>query len=324
MIRAARLPVVAVLLSLVAIPAAPAGAQTTGAPAAGSLSLVLERAYSMGPRRVALHGQPIRLRGIVTPYVQGQVVEVTARVGTTQLVRTRRTVQAVGNTGQVTVDFRARKLGRVISAVTSFAAGDQPQRRAFAPVFDTFLPVAGGGARGLRVQFLQQRLAALHYAVNRTGVYDDATARAVLAYRKVNGLPRIFSASRFVYGRMAQMRGGFAVRFKGLGRHAEADISRQVLALINPGGRVYRIYHTATGTRSTPTIYGIFRTYRKDFGTNSLGMVHAVYFIRGYAIHGFRSVPTHRASHGCLRIPIPNARFVYNWMRIGTPVATYP
>ena len=37
-------------------------------------------------------------------------------------------------------------------------------------------------------------------------------------------------------------------------------------------------------------------------------MVDSNYFIRGYAIHGYAEVPTYAASHGCLRVPIPDAR----------------
>ena len=46
-------------------------------------------------------------------------------------------------------------------------------------------------------------------------------------------------------------------------------------------------------------------------------MVYSNYFIRGYAIHGYVDVPTYNASHGCLRVPIPNAVSIYNWIRLG-------
>ena len=47
--------------------------------------------------------------------------------------------------------------------------------------------------------------------------------------------------------------------------------------------------------------------YRKEPGTNAHGMVDSSYFIRGYAIHGYVTVPTYNASHGCLRVPVPDA-----------------
>ena len=52
---------------------------------------------------------------------------------------------------------------------------------------------------------------------------------------------------------------------------------------------------------------GSFRVYMKTPGTNAKGMVDSNYFIRGYAIHGYVDVPAFNASHGCLRIPIPDA-----------------
>ena len=47
------------------------------------------------------------------------------------------------------------------------------------------------------------------------------------------------------------------------------------------------------------------------------------YFIRGYAIHGYAEVPTYAASHGCLRVPIPDAASIYSWVKIGTRVDVY-
>jgi lipoprotein-anchoring transpeptidase ErfK/SrfK len=52
-------------------------------------------------------------------------------------------------------------------------------------------------------------------------------------------------------------------------------------------------------------------------------MVDSSYFIRGYAIHGYHEVPTYAASHGCLRVPIPNALSIYDWVQYNTPVDVY-
>ena len=113
------------------------------------------------------------------------------------------------------------------------------------------------------------------------------------------------------------------MRYRRHGRHVEADICRQVIALIGSGGKVERIYPTSTGAPGTPTILGTFRVYMKDPGTNAKGMVASSYFIRGYAIHGYDSVPVYNASHGCLRVPIPDAYSIYAWVKMGTIVDTY-
>jgi lipoprotein-anchoring transpeptidase ErfK/SrfK len=52
-------------------------------------------------------------------------------------------------------------------------------------------------------------------------------------------------------------------------------------------------------------------------------MVHSNYFIGGYAIHGYASVPNYPASHGCLRVPIPNAYSIFNWIDLGDRIFVY-
>ena len=182
-------------------------------------------------------------------------------------------------------------------------------------------PIAGNG--GVVVRMLQKGLAKLHYATSRSGIYDDATALSVMAWRKMTGMARTFSLSEAVVRGVLAGRGKFKVRYPKHGHHVEADLSRQVLALINRG-EVERIYHISSGKPSTPTVLGSFKVYRKSPGTNSHGMVHSSYFIGGYAIHGYVSVPAYAASHGCLRVPIPSAWSIYEWVRMGDIVDVYP
>ena len=179
------------------------------------------------------------------------------------------------------------------------------------------------GAHGPVVKLLQDELARLRYEVPVSGSFDEATGRAVLAFRKVARLERIESANAGVFQRLAHGAGRFRVRYPHDGNHVEADLSRQVLAEIERGGRVRRIITISSGKPSTPTVIGRFRVYRKEPGTNSHGMVDSSYFISGYAIHGYAEVPAYAASHGCLRIPVPDAAAVYAWVQIGYPVDVY-
>ena len=170
---------------------------------------------------------------------------------------------------------------------------------------------------------LQRGLKRLGYAgFSVTGYYGPGTARAVLAFHKVNHMPRIGFASRVVFQKVFERRGSFRLKYPRAGKHVEADLSRQVLVLAR-NGRPERIYHTSSGKASTPTVLGSFRVYRKDAGTNSHGMVHSSYFIGGYAIHGYHSVPTYPASHGCLRVPIPSAWNIFTWVDYGDRVFVY-
>ncbi len=49
----------------------------------------------------------------------------------------------------------------------------------------------GPGASGASVRLLQSELSQLHYAVPLSGVFDEATGRALIAYRKVTGMARV-------------------------------------------------------------------------------------------------------------------------------------
>jgi peptidoglycan hydrolase-like protein with peptidoglycan-binding domain len=178
------------------------------------------------------------------------------------------------------------------------------------------------GSRGTGVRALQRRLKDLGYVTPINGHYGGSTARAVLAFRKVNGFSRTTSAGRTVFRRLARGGGGFKARYPKAGKHVEFDWSRQVLALLR-GSRPQIVLHTSSGAPSTPTVFGKYRFYRKHPGYNAKGMYYSVYFVGGYAIHGFSPVPTYPASHGCLRIPIPTAKRVYGWVSLGDPIYTY-
>ena len=152
--------------------------------------------------------------------------------------------------------------------------------------------------------------------------YNDASRRAVLAFRKVNGMPRTTSATSNIFKMVAGRKGRFKPKYPGGGRHVEVDISRQVMALIDHGRAQYT-YHVSTGAPSTPTIRGHFNFYSKQPGYNSSQMYYSVYFHGGYATHGYHSVPTYNASHGCVRNPIPDSKFIYNWIHLGESIWVY-
>ena len=90
-----------------------------------------------------------------------------------------------------------------------------------------------------------------------------------------------------------------------------------MLAEIEPGGRVRKIYTTSSGKPSTPTVIGRFQVYLKTPGENSEGMVDSNYFIRGYAIHGsYETKHLGRpASHGCVRLHPSAAAELFSLVR---------
>src|ERR687885_32385 len=219
-------------------------------------------------------------------------------------------------------NFTSRTAGRIVVKATHFATPQLGTIKAKAVGVSVVTPSARPGARGPIVRLLQGQLARLGYVVGQPGLYDARTARAVLAFRKVTGMARTEIASSDVFRRLARGGGVFRVRFPEHGKHVEADLTRQVIALIR-NGKVERIYPVSSGKPSTPTIRGHFRVYLKAPGTNAKGMFMSSYFIRGYAIHGYPSVPVFPASHGCLRVPMQDAVPIYNWLSKGDIVDVY-
>ncbi len=318
----------ALLLTAVAL-AAPAAASAQEPPAApvptpapappappaapAEVSLRVARAD-----RVVLTRDPIRVSGTLAPAVAGQLVTVQVHDGRRVASRTA-TVDAAG---AFALRVRVPRAGRhTIRAI--HAASPELGAAASSRVAVDVLPRAAG-PRSARssVGAVQRVLRGLGYVTGRAGHFDARTARAVLAFRKLTGMRRVAVADTAMLRRLAAGAGAFRVRFPRHGRHVEADLTHQVMALVD-GRRVRRIYPISSGAPVTPTILGSFRIYEKRPGTNALGMVFSSFFIRGYAIHGYHSVPTYPASHGCLRVPVPDAVPIYNWLRVGDRVDVY-
>jgi hypothetical protein len=300
----------------------PATPPAPPAPLVGHVKLTLLKVGGSPP--FALVGGRIVVRGVITPYVGEQTVKVSFyRDGHKFGVRMLSVLDAGNGTGQFELNFGSANAGRVEARIVHYAT---PQMSAFSgrtPGVQFVNTNLGPGAEGESVRLLQSELHVLHFAVPLSGVLDGGTARALVAYRKATGLARIEYAGRQVFELLERHAGSFHVRYPHDGRHVEADLTKQVLAEIEPGGRVHAIYTMSSGKPSTPTVIGHFMVYSKTPGTNSEGMVDSNYFIRGYAIHGYHEVPTYAASHGCLRVPIPDAAAIYAWVRYGTPVDVY-
>jgi hypothetical protein len=289
----------------------------------GKLKLKIEKTYRDDGRHVALTKQAWRIRGELRPYVAGQTVLVRLfRDGKQIHQQTEKLLPMPGGkVGYFQTPWKANNDGRIVVSAVHRAT---PELDTVRSEKERVLVVKPSAANGVVVRLLQKGLSKLHYATSRSGVYDDATQRAVMAWRKMTGMARTFSLSEAVVRGVLAGRGTFKVRYPKHGHHVEADLSRQVMALVGRGGKVERIYHISSGKPSTPTVLGSFKVYRKSPGTNSHGMVHSSYFIGGYAIHGYVSVPTYAASHGCLRVPIPSAWSIYEWVNMGDIVDVYP
>jgi hypothetical protein len=302
--------------------APPAGASTTPvSTSAISVSVQLHHVFTVAHRTVAIEQQGFLVQGEIKPAVPGQLVAV--RVlgphGVVKAVKVH--LKRSGASGYFSVPVRSPVSGPVkivvLHQATAQLDGFAYQRR-----LDVLSDHATLGSRGSFVKLIQQRLAALHFYIRQTGVYDSSMALAVDAYHRLMGWGTSHSLDPRAVTALLRGQGSFPVRFAGHGRHAEADLSKQLLALVD-GRRVLDIFPISSGKPSTPTILGNYQIYYRVPGYLPDGMYYSDFFIRGYAIHGYNPAPDYPASHGCLRLPISDAIFVYNWLAIGDWVDVY-
>lgn len=300
-------------------PPAPVPPAPPPAPVAGKASFGLGGGMPSGKVRYYAPKQQVVLRGRVKPAVAGEVValRVIRRGKTSKRIR-----RAVQPDGRFLFRFKVGNPGRLRLVVRHARSANQAAFRARARRVEVVRWRAGQGAAGLNVVLLQRALLRLGFATPVDGRFGWLTANAVNAFRKTNRMGSSGYASPGVYAMLLRRQGAFKLRHRRPSKHVEFDWSRQVLVLARRG-RPYRVYHTSSGTPATPTVFGTYRFYLKTPGTNDKGMVHSSYFIRGYAIHGYASVPNYPASHGCLRVPIPNAASIFGWIDLGDTIYSY-
>ena len=182
-----------------------------------------------------------------------------------------------------------------------------------------YLPYLSLGSHGPSVRILERRLAELRYTLRGVDTYyAHDTYDAVLAFQKVHGMPRTGRANPAFWRRL---RGAHVPRprYRG-GHHLEVDKSRQVLFEVD-GGRVVRVVHVSTGaTGNTPL--GRWHVYSKVVGWSWV-LWYPMYFLRGFAIHGYPAVPPYPASHGCVRTPMWIAPTLFASNSYGETVYVY-
>jgi cell wall hydrolase len=165
------------------------------------------------------------------------------------------------------------------------------------------------------------------------GVLDAATRSALIAFQKREERP---ITGKLTADELNAIRNATAPQARDLDyEHVEVDIDRQILMLVSDDDRV-RVLPASTGNDQpfieqgensvAYTPRGRFVVYKKTFGWED-GQVGSVYFANyisgGVAIHGYLSVPTQPASHGCIRIPMFAAREVSKLTPRGTIVLVY-
>ncbi|MFA6896974.1 MAG: L,D-transpeptidase [Patescibacteria group bacterium] len=117
------------------------------------------------------------------------------------------------------------------------------------------------------------------------------------------------------------------------GKYIDVSISRQLMTIFENGVQVNQ-FKVSTGKVGMATPLGEYKVLRKETNHWSvkykLWMPYSMNFTGGYYIHelpywpnGYREGESHlgrRVSHGCVRLGIGPAKYVFDWADIGTPI----
>lgn len=166
------------------------------------------------------------------------------------------------------------------------------------------------------------------------GYWGGSLHHALMAFQKVNGLSPDGVLGPNTTAALADP--GIPDLVGGPSTRIEADLDRQVVHVVVGGSRVRTInassgngatYERLDGSESTAlTPVGTFRIIRRIRGVREadLGILHdPLYFHGGFALHGSDHVPAHPASHGCIRLPRPDATWLFEQVPDGTTVIVH-
>ena len=180
------------------------------------------------------------------------------------------------------------------------------------------------GRASAGVRAVQERLAQLRYLPKGAvdGIDGYRTRQAVMAFQAWEGLERDGIAGPLTKAALADAKRP-RPKGDGPGRRMEVYRDRGVTLLVKHD-RTKRAIHTSSGAPGYTTPAGRFEVFRKEVNSWSVPyqvwLPWASYFNAGIAFHGYPDIPPHPASHGCVRVPEPEAEHVYDFARIGTPV----
>lgn len=116
------------------------------------------------------------------------------------------------------------------------------------------------------------------------------------------------------------------------GKFIVVDLSLQKVYAYEDG-QLIEDFVASTGKSSKPTVQGLFYVYLKFEETRMTGPDYdtpdvpwTMYFYQGYALHGayWHNNFGTPVSHGCVNLPVPDAKWLYNWTPMYTPVLVLP
>ena len=284
------------------------------------MRLYLFDAFFVSHQPLTVSGRVVHVTGIVRPYVPGQWVNVKVFVGSKLFKRDRLRVKP---SKKKTYGAFAEKLkaGRAVQVRVEIAHRKNGRGGFAAPYFSVVSQGAGFGSRGPYVELIQQRLAALHFYIHQTGVYDQGTGLAVDAYHRLLKRGTSQSLDTATTDDLLNGVGSFQVAYPSHGKHVEGDLTRQLLALID-NGKVLAIYPISSGKPSTRQILGHFRVYVKTPATCPTACTSRT--SSSAATPSTATTPRRTSGQPWLHAPpISDAISVYDWLNIGDRVDVY-
>ncbi len=111
-------------------------------------------------------------------------------------------------------------------------------------------------------------------------------------------------------------------------RWIEVNLTTQTL-IAHEGNRPVRWIKVSTGLPQYPTVTGVYRIYVKYRSADMSGpgyylpdVPYVMYFYKGYGLHGtyWHNNFGRPMSHGCVNLPVEEAKWLYEWADVGTVV----
>jgi L,D-transpeptidase catalytic domain len=235
------------------------------------------------------------------------------------------------------------------STTTTIAVSTTTTRPALVQPKPAMLPpIPGGtmgpGASGDIVKAYQQRFVDIHFDPGAVdGKYGGAMTYAVEALQKIIGAPRTGSIGPAEALALANFQYPAPLQPTGEANRTEIDITKQVITLYeNYQVRLITTTSSGSGQRycyntprvnptrhiceyaNTPSGRFTYQRFINGWDKSPLGQLYnPFYFNGGIAVHGYDSVPTSPASHGCTRIPMHIAEYFHTLVHVGDPVYVF-
>lgn len=115
------------------------------------------------------------------------------------------------------------------------------------------------------------------------------------------------------------------------GRWIDVNLSTQTLTAYEGSIPVFTAL-VSTGLPATPTVTGHFKIYSKYTAIDMAGPGYylpavpwTMFFYRGYALHGayWHNNFGRPMSHGCVNLSVPDAKWLFEFASVGTPVVVH-